>query len=217
MPTLLFHDLNYYVNNIKEAIYIYIYFIAVISFFIFGFSVEGGREYAAAILFVALISSLLLAAPLLFEREAEEGRLDYLRLLPLSLELVIIARYLACYLVFVLPILALVPPAGLLLQIPPSAWADAALLLALAGALVLALIVMASAMMAGLNNHAGLIGLMVLPLMIPLVIFGVGSMQSIIQATTGQDYAQIVFLAALTFFILPLTLFVSAACLRVAV
>ena len=216
MITLLMHDLTLYLKNIKEAIYLYVYFVAIITFFIFGFSAESGREYAAAILFVALITSLLLAAPLLFEREAEEGRLDYLRLLPLSLELVVIARYLACYLVFVLPILALVPPAGMLLQIAPSAWAGVTLLLALAGALILALIVMASAMTAGLNNHAGLIGLMVLPLMIPLVIFGVGAMQMIILTTADHDSGQIVFLAALTFFILPLTLFVSAACLRVS-
>jgi heme exporter protein B len=215
MRTLLIHDLRYYISNIKEAAYLYIYFIAMIALFVFGLTAEGGREYAAALLFIALISALLLASPLLFQRDEEEGRLDYLRLLPVSLELVVVARFLACYLVFVLPILALIPPAGLLLDIPYARWWPAAGLLALAGALVLALIVMASAMMAGLSNQAGLIGLMLLPLLIPLMIFGVDALGHIISGAAASGQYQPLLLAALAFFLLPLALLVSASCLRV--
>lgn len=215
MFTLLLHDLKYYLRNLKEAAYVYIYFLSMSALFVFGFSAEGSKDYAAAILWVTLISALLLASPLLFQRDEEEGRLDYLRLLPISLELVVVARYLACYLVFVLPILALVPPAGLLLQIPPSVWGQVVAVLALGGALVLAVIVMASAMMTGLSHHSGLIGLMVLPLLIPLVIFGVSALDAIISVAVAEDSPQLLLLAALTFFFLPLALLVSASCLRV--
>jgi heme exporter protein B len=215
MFTLLLHDIRYYLSNLKEAAYLYIYFISMIALFVFGLSAQGSKDYAAAILWVTLISALLLASPLLFQRDEEEGRLDYLRLLPISLELVVVARYLACYLVFVLPILALIPPAGLLLQVPPSVWGQVVVLLALGGALVLAVIVMASAMMTGLSHHSGLIGLMVLPLLVPLVIFGVSALDAIISTTMAAEGSPLVLLGALAFFFLPLALLVSASCLRV--
>ena len=78
---------------------------------------------------------------------------------------------------------------------------------------VLALIVMSGAMMAGLSQHAGLIGLIILPLAIPVIIFGISATNQLI-ATGATDSMPMTLLVGLSGMLLPLSVVVAASCLR---
>jgi heme exporter protein B len=207
MGNLLLHDLKYYLRNIKEFFYIYVFFIAVIALFVLAAPPGGMEAMAPTALWLALVFSLLLAAPNLFERDAAQGMVEYWRLLPISMEAVVLARLIALFLLQVLPLLALMPLAGLLLGLPPAEWWPMAGLLALGALPVLALVVMAAAMLAGLGQQGGLVALLILPLLVPLMIFGVGAMQGVLEAPYWL-------LAGLAAFSLPLSVLAAAACLR---
>lgn len=200
-------DIKHYIKNLAEAIYIYVFFIAITALFVFAAPQGELAALAPTALWLGLLFSMLLSAPQMLQRDAEQGLFDYWRLLPIAMEWLVLSRFIACFLVQMLPLVALVPVAGSLLGVPQEDWAGHAAILA-AGALpLLALVMMAAAMMVGLSQHGGLIALIILPLMVPMVIFGVGAMNGAIE----QPLTLLVALAAMS---LPLSIVVTAACLR---
>jgi len=207
------YDLRYYIKNLAEAIYIYIFFVSLIAIFVFASPAGVADKLGGMALWISLILSMLLSAPHMFQRDQEQGLFDYWRLLPIAMEWMVLARFIACYLILVLPLVALVPAAGMLLNIPQNLWGEIALLIAVGSVPVLALIVMSGAMMAGLSQHAGLIGLIILPLAIPVIIFGISATNQLIETGT-TDSMPMTLLVGLSGMLLPLSVVVAASCLR---
>jgi heme exporter protein B len=201
------YDLKYYIKNLAEAIYIYVFFISLIALFVFASSDKDLAALAPTALWTGLVFSTLLTAPHMLQRDVEQGMFDYWRLLPIAMEWLVLSRFVACFLIQMLPLIALVPVAGTLLGVPQAEWGGQAAILAIGAVPLLALILMASAMMVGLSQHGGLIALIILPLMIPMVIFGVGAMN-------GSIEQPILLLVALGGMLLPLAIVVAANCLR---
>lgn len=213
MLSAALYDLRYYIKNLAQAIYIYVFFISLVAIFVFAMPITLSGKLGAMALWIPLILSML-SAPQMFAHDQEQGLFDYWRLLPIAMEWIVLGRFVVCYLVLVLPLIALVPIAGMFLSIPQGAWAGVATLLAAGAVPILALLMMSGAMMAGLSNHSGLIGLIILPLTIPVIIFGISATNHVI-ADNVLDGEALIFMSALSCFMLPLSLVVSAACLRV--
>ncbi|MFZ4126124.1 MAG: heme exporter protein CcmB [Rickettsiales bacterium] len=209
MLSAIQHDIKYYIKNLAEAIYIYVFFIAIMALFVFAAPKGELAELAPTALWLGLAFSMLLTAPQMLARDAEQGMFDYWRLLPVAMEWLVLSRFIACFLIQMLPLIALVPVAGVLLGVPQAEWCEQAVILAIGAVPLLALMLMASAMMVGLSQHGGLIALIILPLMIPLIIFGVGAMNGAIE----QPMTLLIALSAMS---LPLSIVVTAACLRVS-
>lgn len=212
MKALFRNELKYYFKNIQEAIYIYGLFISIILMAPFGF--HGGAaivsSVAIPILWLALITAISLGAMNLFARDAATGRLEYYQLLPGSLEGCVFAKWLAFYVFIIMPLLVVLPVALLLLAIPTSQWVQVAVGL-LAGAAALSTIsALAAVLMAGLQKAGSVLALLILPLSIPVMIFG----SSYCSEAGPLWQPSLVFLLGFTAFLLPLYIIAGASSIR---
>lgn len=137
-----------------------------------------------ALLWLGALLSLLLGLERLFQADSEDGTLDQLRLGDNALVMVVLAKAAAHWTAAVLPLLLATPLAAVLLNMDLTA-----LGLTLAGLLLgtpgLALIGAVGAAVAVSLRRAGvLIAILVLPLSVPFVIFGVAAVEA---ASAGRD------------------------------
>jgi heme exporter protein B len=128
-----------------------------------------------AILWVAAVLATLLGFDRLFQADEEDGSLDLFRAAPVPLEVVVLAKAVAHWLATGLPLALASPLFGLLVALDgPSMLAVATTLLA--GTPALTFIGAVGAALTASVRRGGLImAILVLPLMIPTLIFGVSA------------------------------------------
>jgi len=130
---------------------------------------------APGIIWVSALLAALLPVETLLAPDVEDGSIDQLIARGISLELVCAARIFAHWLGFALPLLAALPVAGVLLGMNSTDGVRIGLALLLGTPALASLAVVAAALTAGLRGGGALAGLIVLPLALPVLIFGVGS------------------------------------------
>jgi heme exporter protein B len=133
------------------------------------------RRIGPAILWLGALLASLLALDRLFAADHEDGSLDLIMMSHLPLELAVGAKALAHWLTTGLPLVIASPVLALFLDLEPSAMAAVALTL-LAGTPALTFIGAVGAALAVTLRRGGLIlAVLVLPLTIPVLIFGVAA------------------------------------------
>lgn len=136
-----------------------------------------------AILWLGALLSTLIGLDRLFQTDNEDGALDLLRASRLPLELAVLVKGLAFWLVTGLPLTLFAPLLGLLVALPPDGMLPLTATL-LAGTPALTFIGMAgAALTASLKRGGLLIALLVAPLMIPTLIFGVSAANAALGGT----------------------------------
>jgi len=154
-----------------------LFFVLVAAIFPFavGPDVRLLQRIAPGVVWVAALLAALLPVETLVAPDLEDGTLDQLAARGIAMELVAAARILAHWLAFTLPLLAALPVAAILLGIDAATGWRLAAALALGTPALAALAVVAAALTAGLRGGGALAGLIILPLALPVLIFGVGS------------------------------------------
>lgn len=130
---------------------------------------------APGIIWVSALLASLLPVETLLAPDVEDGSIDQLIARGIALELVCAARIFAHWIGFAVPLLAALPVAGVLLGLSAGDGTRIAIALALGTPALASLAVVAAALTAGLKGGGALAGLIVLPLALPVLIFGVGS------------------------------------------
>ena len=183
-----------------------IFFVLVAALFPFAVGPDPRllARIAPGVLWVAALLAALLPVETLVEPDRADGTLDQLSVRGIPLELVAAARMTAHWLGFALPLLAALPVAGVLLGANAAALARLALALVLGTPGLAALALVAASLTAGLRGGGALAGLIVLPLALPLLIFGAGA------ASPGA----LKLLAASSLVLVALAPFAAAAALR---
>jgi heme exporter protein B len=139
---------------------------------------------APAVLWVAFLLSALLSLGRLFEADFEDGSLDVLAMGTLPLEAVVAAKALAHWLTTALPLIALAPALGLILNLAPQAYGVLVATM-LAGTPAVSFLGAIGAALTVRTRRGGLlIGLLLLPLFVPTLIFGI---EAIGAALAGAD------------------------------
>ncbi len=166
-----------------------------------------------AILWIAALMACLLSFDRLFQADAEDGSLDLLHLGSSPLELVVIIKCLAHWAASGLPLIIAAPFLGLMLQQEPIALGGVVATL-LVGTPALTLIGGIGAAATVTVRRGGLLmALLVLPLTIPILIFGV----SAAEAASGGSIpflSPFLILCAMTLAAFALCPFAAAAALR---
>lgn len=171
-------------------------------------------KVAPAVLWVAALLAGLLALDTLFRGDAEDGSLEQWMLAPVPLSWLVLVRTFMHWATTALPLLVVAPFLGELLHLPaaelPVLLASLALgtpLLSLLGAVVAALTV-------GMRRSGILVALLALPLYVPVLVFGAGSVAA---AAQGLDYAgALLLLGAGLVLALVLAPLAAAAAIRIA-
>jgi heme exporter protein B len=171
------------------------------------------KRIGPAILWLAALLASLLALDRLFASDHEDGSLDLILTGRAPLELVIAAKGLAHWLTTAVPLIVAAPLIGLLLDIEPPAQAGLVLTL-LVGTPALTFIgIIGAAIAVTLRRGGLLLAILVLPLTVPVLIFGVAAANAAVAGPVpfGTPFTV---LCALTLASLVIGPFAAAAALR---
>ena len=192
------------------------FFVIVVTLFPLGVGPDNDllREIAPGVIWVAALLATLLALDGLFKADFEDGSLEQLILSPQPLSVLVLAKVLAHWLVSGLPLICLSPLLAVVMQLPMRAL-PALLVSLMLGTLTLSLIgAIGAALTVSLRRGGVLLALLVLPLFIPVLIFG---SSSVLAAVSGFAIeAQLSLLGALFMLALVLAPVAVAAALRIS-
>ena len=166
-----------------------------------------------AILWLGALLASLLALDRLFATDYEDGSLDLLMTSPLPLEVTVAAKAAAHWLTTGLPLVLIAPLLGLMLNVEISA-TGALMLTLLAGTPALTFIgTIGAALAVALRRGGLLLAVLVLPLTVPVLIFGVAAAEAAITgpAPFGPPFTILCALSLMSFVVGP---FAAAAALR---
>lgn len=162
-----------HIKNINDLIQIILFFVISVSLFAYLSAGLASTENVVIIsLWINLLLAHSLALPNLFEREQASGFMDQMRIAPMAIEAVIAAKYLSHWLALLLPLLVVIAVFGVALPIPAPVWIDTLLALALGSLGLLAIGGVAAALVIGQRQRASLLLVIMLPLYVPIIIFG---------------------------------------------
>ena len=167
---------------------------------------------APALLWIAALLATLLGLDRLLQADEEDGIVDEMMLSDTPLELTLLVKALAHWLVTGLPLALLAPVLGLMLAISPAAMLPLALSLVV-GTPALTLVGMVGAALTVTLRRGGLLlSVLVLPLTVPTLIFGVAVVR---EAAEGRAYSTpFALLAGVSLITLVVSPIAAAAALR---
>lgn len=193
------------------------FFVLAVVLFPFGIGPEPAilQRIGAGIVWVAALLAALLSLDRLFEADYQDGGLELLALSSLPLELAVLAKCAAHWVATGLPLALISPLLALLLDLDPAA-IPILLVSLLLGTPALSLIgSVAAALTLGARRQGVVLSILVLPLYVPPLVFGAGSVEA--SATGVGMRAYLLILAALTLAALTFCPWASAAALRQAI
>ena len=213
---LMLRDLRLLLRRRGDALQPALFALLVVVLFALALGAEPTTlaKVAPAVLWLAVLLSGLLALESLFRGDADDGTLDQWLLAPVPLAWLVLVRTFMHWATSVLPLLVATPFLAELLHLPrvqlPVLMASLALgtpLLSLIGAVVAALTV-------GMRGSGILVALLALPLYVPVLVFGAGSVAA---AAQGLDpNGALLLLGAGLVAALVLAPLAAAAALRIA-
>mgnify|MGYP001551343565 CR=1 FL=1 len=192
------------------------FFVVTVTLFPLGVGPELAilSRISAGVVWVAALLSALLSLDRLFQADYEDGSLELLALTPLPLELVVLAKVIAHWLISALPLILAAPVLALLLAMP-AAGLPMLMLAMLLGTPILSLIgAIGAALTVGIRRGGVLLSLLVLPLYIPVLIFGVAAVEAAVGGFAVRP--QLLILLAMLVGAAALCPWASAAALRLS-
>jgi heme exporter protein B len=170
-------DLKIVLRHKGDALNVLVFFVVVASLFPLGVGPEPNqlRAMAAGVAWIAALLAALLSLPRLFAADYADGTLEQMLVAPQPLALVVLGKIAAHWLVTGLPLALVAPLIGLQYALPTDALC-VLLLSLLIGTPVLSLLGAAGAALTlGVRGGGALLGLLVLPLCVPVLVFGAGA------------------------------------------
>lgn len=215
--SMVLRDLTLAMRRRADVLTTLFFFIIVVSLFPLGVSpeLETLRGIGPGVIWVAALLASMLSLGRLFSGDYQDGTLEQMLLLPQPLSMLVLAKVLAHWLVSGVPLVLLSPLLGM--QLGMSVEAIGLLMLTLLlGTPVLSLIgAVGAALTLGVRGGGVLVSLLVLPLYIPVLIFGTGAVDA---ATSGLGYeGHLSLLGAFLVLAVLLTPLATAAALRISI
>lgn len=173
-------DIQLALRHGADSLAVVLFFVLAVILFPFGVGPEPNilARIAAGVIWVAALLASMLALERLFQTDYEDGSLEILALAPLPLEAVVAAKIVAHWITTGLPLLLAAPVLALLLNMPGDAFWVLIVALAL-GTPSLSLVgAIGAALILGARRGGVLLSLVLLPLYIPVLIFGVAAVDA---------------------------------------
>jgi heme exporter protein B len=165
-----------------------------------------------AILWLGAVLSTLISLDRLFQADEEDGSLDAMRLSALPLEGVVFAKMISHWMTTGLPLTLAAPMLGLLVALPWESISYVMLSLVVGTPALTAMGAVGAALTVSLRRGGLLLSILVIPLMIPTLIFGVSAASS--ATSTVAFLTPFLVLCALTLIALFIGVVACAAALR---
>jgi heme exporter protein B len=213
---VIHRDLRLALRQSSDSVMVVTFFVLTVVLFPFGIGPEANilERTAAGVLWVTALLASMLSLDRLFQADYDDGSLELLALMPVPLEVTVLAKVAAHWLTTGLPLLIAAPVLAVLLHLDAAGFGTLMLSMLL-GTPTLSLIgAMGAALVLGARRGGVLLSLLVLPLYVPVLIFGVGAIDAAVQGLDAS--AQLLILGALLLAALALAPWAAAAALRQA-
>ena len=180
LMVVLRRDLRVALRRRSDTFSTLIFFVMVVSLFPLGVGPEPQllRTMAPGVLWVAAMLASMLSLPRLFADDHNDGTLEQMLLSTHSLAVMVLGKTLAHWIVSGLPLVLLSPVLALQFDLSSSATGVLALSLLLGTPLLSLVGSIGAALTVGLRGSSVLLSLLVLPLSIPVLIFGAGAVEA---------------------------------------
>ena len=209
-------DLLLAMRSRADVLTILVFFVMVVSLFPLGVGPEMNmlRKMAPGVLWVAALLASMLSLGRLFSADYLDGTLEQMMLNPLSLSVLVLGKMMAHWLVSGLPLVLVAPILGLQFDMSPQALGVLMLGLLLGTPILSMLGAIGAALTLGLRGGGVLLSLLVLPLCIPVLIFGTGAVEAVSSGLSVVSNLSLI--AALLMICLVFTPWVTAQALRIS-
>ena len=207
-------DLSLVMRQGSDAFVVLIFFIVTVTLFPLGVSPDPLilQNLASGIVWVGALLAAMLSLDRLFQTDYDDGSLELLVLSPYPLEIVVLCKCFVHWLTTGLPIIVISPILALMLNIKAGAFLYLITSMALGTPIISLLGAVGAALVLGSRRSGVLIALLIIPLTIPILLFGIGAIQA---ATEGYSASSpLMFLGAFLLFSIALCPWVIASSLR---
>ena len=213
---LLKRDFKLAPRHCLDSFMVVAFFVLLVTLFPLAVGPEQAilGRIGSGVIWVAALLSAMLSMDRLFQQDYEDGSLDLLVLSPSALELLVLAKTLAHWMSTGLPLIIASPLLGVLMNVSSSGYGTIILSLAL-GTPILSLVgAIGAALSLGARRGGVLISLLILPLLIPVLVFGVSAVETAL--TDLPTRSELMILGAMLLVALALVPYAAAAALRQA-
>ena len=210
-------DLRLALRQRADALMVVLFFVLTASLFPFGLGPEPNllARIAPGIIWVTALLAVLLSLERLFLADYEDGALELMALSPLPLSAIVLAKALAHWLTTGLPLMLAAPLIALLYNLEAEAIPLTLATLALGTPSLTLIGAVGAALSLGARRGGALVPLLVLPLTIPVLIFGVGAIDAGLAGLSVRPH--LLLLGAILVLALPFAPLAAAAAIRQAV
>ena len=168
-----------------------------------------------AVIWVGLILAIIPSLEKLLQKDFESGWLDQIATSPAPLEIIMLSKAISYWLIMLIPLIITSPIFAILLDMDLKniPWLVISIS---AGSLAISLIGLSgSALILGARKGNILLPILIIPLMIPILIFGVGVNEAV--KINESPFGNLFLLLALTLIYLVISPFISALLVRIAI
>ena len=211
---LMMRDLRLALRQGSDVAMVVSFFVITVTLFPLGVGPEPNvlARIAAGVVWVTALLAVMLSLERMFQSDYEDGSVDLLLLTPAPLELVVLAKIAAHWLLTGFPLIVTAPVLAALMNMPSEGYAVLIATMALATPTLSLIGAVGAALTLGARRGGVLISLLVLPLYIPVLIFAVAAVDAAITDLSTRPHMLI--LGAMLAAALPLAPWAAAAALR---
>ena len=209
-------DLRLALRQRGDVVMVVLFFVLTALLFPFAVGPEPNllARIAAGVIWVTALLAVLLSLERLFLADFEDGTLELLALTPAPLGLVVLGKVLAHWLTTGVPLVAAAPLIAVFYNMDAAAVPVLALAMVLGTPSLSLTGAVGAALTLGARRGGVLVPLLVLPLYIPVLIFGVAAGDAALAGLSARPY--LMFLAAILLLMLVVAPLAAAAALRQA-
>lgn len=214
---ILRRDLILAVRRPVDVVNSLFFFVIAVSLFPLGVGPDKHTlsQIGPGVIWVAALLAAMLSLGRLFSRDYEDGTLEQMALAPQSLSLLVLGKVAAHWLGSGLPLVLMAPVLGIQLGLNANSLYVLIISL-LIGTPVLSLIgSVGAALTLGLRGGGVLISLLVLPLYVPVLIFGAGAVEAARSGLGAEGHLSL--LAAFLVFVMAFAPWSTAAAIRISI
>jgi heme exporter protein B len=213
---LVARDLLIAARRRSDVLTTFFFFVIVVSLFPLGVGAQPEmlREIAPGVVWVAALLASMLSLPRMFDADYADGALEQLVLTPQPLTVMVLSKVLAHWLTTGLPLVLVGPLLGLQFGLPGDALV-VMLVALLVGTPALSLIgAVGASLTLGVRGGGALTSLLVLPLYVPVLVFGAGAVSSTATGMTAAGHLSL--LGAMSLAALVFSPWATALALRIS-
>ena len=213
---LVGRDIRIALRQLSDTMMVIVFFVIAAALFPFSVGPEPNllTRMAPGILWVTALLAAMLSFDRLFQSDFDDGTLELLVIAPQPLWITALAKIVAHWLTTGLPLLVASPVIGIMLNLEPRGYGVFLTAMALGTAIISLVGALGAALSLGSRRSGVLLSLLVLPLVIPVLIFGAGAVDAVIGGFAATQ--QLLLLGALLMVCLVICPWGCSVALRVA-